>query len=43
VHISREFAAAAGCELAVIDDEGHYEHLEPESRCWEAVLAWLTR
>ena len=43
VHISREFAAAAGCELAVIDDEGHYEHLEPGSRSWEAVLAWLTR
>jgi acetyl esterase/lipase len=43
VHISREFAAAAGCELAEIDDEGHYEHLEPGSRCWEAVLAWLTR
>ncbi len=34
VHISREFAAAAtaagdACELVVIDDEGHYEHLEP--------------
>jgi acetyl esterase/lipase len=43
VQISREFAAAAGCELAVIDDEGHYEHLQPGSRCWEAVLAWLTR
>jgi acetyl esterase/lipase len=43
VSISREFAAAAGCELAEIDDEGHYEHLEPGSRSWEAVLAWLNR
>ena len=45
VHISREFAAAAGdaCELVVIDDEGHYEHLEPGSRSWGAVLAWLSR
>jgi acetyl esterase/lipase len=46
VHISREFDSAArdagdDCELAVIDDEGHYEHLEPASRCWKAVLAWL--
>jgi acetyl esterase/lipase len=46
VQISREFAAAAraagdDCDLVVIDDEGHYEHLEPGSRCWEAVIEWL--
>jgi dipeptidyl aminopeptidase/acylaminoacyl peptidase len=46
VHISREFAAAAraagdDCELVVIDDERHYEHLEPGSRCWQAVVEWL--
>lgn len=46
VHVSREFAAAAreagdDCELVVVDDEGHYEHLEPGSRCWAAVTAWL--
>jgi acetyl esterase/lipase len=43
VWISREFAAAAGegCDLVVIDDEGHYEHLEPGSRCWRAVTTWL--
>ncbi len=46
VHVSREFAAAAreagdDCELVVIDDEGHYEHLEPGSKCWAAVTAWL--
>ena len=48
VEISREFAAAAraagdDCELVVLEDEGHYEHLEPGSRSWEAVTAWLTR
>jgi acetyl esterase/lipase len=37
VHVSREFAAAASaagddCALVVIDDESHYEHLEPGSR-----------
>jgi acetyl esterase/lipase len=48
VHVSREFAAAAraagdDCELVVIGDESHYEHLEPGSKCWEAVQAWLNR
>ena len=43
VHISREFAAAAGCELAVFADEGHYEHLDPGSKAWRAVLDWLAR
>ena len=46
VHISREFAAAAreagdDCELVIVDDESHYEHLEPGSRCWKAVVEWL--
>jgi acetyl esterase/lipase len=45
-YVSREFAAAAraagdDCELVVIDDESHYEHLEPGSRCWQAVVEWL--
>ncbi len=48
VCISREFAEAAreagdDCELVVIDDEGHYEHLEPGSRCWAATTGWLER
>jgi acetyl esterase/lipase len=48
VHISREFAEAAraagdDCELVVVDDESHYEHLEPGSRCWGAVIEWLNR
>jgi acetyl esterase/lipase len=47
VHVSREFAAAADaagddCTLVVVDDEGHYEHLEPGSRCWAAVVDWLS-
>jgi len=46
VHISREFAAAAreagdDCELVVIGDEGHYEHLEPASRSWRTAVDWL--
>jgi pimeloyl-ACP methyl ester carboxylesterase len=41
VSMSRAFAAARDCALVVIDDEGHYEHLEPGSRCWQAVLEWL--
>jgi pimeloyl-ACP methyl ester carboxylesterase len=43
VHVSREFAERAGCELTVIDDEGHYEHLEPGSQSWAAVVEWLER
>jgi dipeptidyl aminopeptidase/acylaminoacyl peptidase len=46
VHVSREFAEAAreagdDCELVIVDDESHYEHLEPGSRCWKAVVEWL--
>jgi acetyl esterase/lipase len=41
VSMSREFAAGSDCDLVVIDDEGHYEHLEPGSKCWAAVTAWL--
>jgi pimeloyl-ACP methyl ester carboxylesterase len=41
VSMSREFAAGRDCDLVVIDDEGHYEHLQPDSRCWRAVTAWL--
>jgi acetyl esterase/lipase len=48
VHVSREFAAAAReagdeCALVVIGDEGHYEHLEPGSKCWKAVIEWMDR
>jgi acetyl esterase/lipase len=38
VEISRAFG---GGELVVIDDEGHMEHLDPDSKCWRAVIEWL--
>jgi pimeloyl-ACP methyl ester carboxylesterase len=41
VSMSRAFAVAHDADLVVIDDEGHYEHLEPGSRCWAAVTTWL--
>jgi acetyl esterase/lipase len=40
VAISRDFGAG---ELVVIEDEGHMEHLEPRSKCWQAVIEWLER
>jgi acetyl esterase/lipase len=43
VAMSRGFAAAAGCELAELAGDGHYEHLEPESRAWATVVEWLER
>jgi acetyl esterase/lipase len=41
VRISREFADASGAELHVDPAAGHMEHLDPSSRLWEAVIAWL--
>jgi acetyl esterase/lipase len=38
VDISRAFGAG---ELAIIEGEGHMEHLDPRSRCWQAVIEWL--
>jgi acetyl esterase/lipase len=38
LEISRSFGAG---ELVVIEDEGHMEHLDPRSKCWQAVLEWL--
>jgi pimeloyl-ACP methyl ester carboxylesterase len=43
VAMSREFAAAARCELAELAGDGHYEHLEPGTRTWATVTAWLER
>jgi pimeloyl-ACP methyl ester carboxylesterase len=43
VDMSREFAATAGCELAEIAGDGHFEHLEPRSRAWATVVEWLER
>jgi acetyl esterase/lipase len=41
VSVSRDFAAHHGTDLAVIEDEGHMEHLDPGSQCWRAVIEWL--
>jgi acetyl esterase/lipase len=41
--MSREFAAAAGCELAELADGGHFEHIEPGTRAWATVVTWLER
>ncbi|GAB2685204.1 alpha/beta hydrolase family protein [Thalassiella azotivora] len=48
---SRAFAQAAAAagggnddgevRLVVVPGEGHFEHLQPASRCWAAVRAWL--
>jgi pimeloyl-ACP methyl ester carboxylesterase len=38
VEISRDFG---GGELVEIADEGHMEHLDPQSKCWRAVTEWL--
>jgi len=43
VQMSRDFAAAAGCDLAELASDGHYEHLEPGSRAWATVVEWLER
>lgn len=39
----RAFAEAAGAELVVVPDAGHFEHLEPASAAWAAAVAWLER
>jgi acetyl esterase/lipase len=41
--MSEEFhrRAGEGCELVVDAEAGHFEHLDPSSRLWEAVLAWM--
>jgi acetyl esterase/lipase len=46
VDFSRAFADAAraagdACDLVVVEGEGHYEHLQPGSQVWDAVLKWL--
>ena len=41
VGMSRAFADASGAALHVDPAAGHMEHLDPSSRLWEAVIAWL--
>jgi acetyl esterase/lipase len=41
VEMSREYAAATDEAELVEYDGGHYEHLDPGSEAWRAVVAWL--
>lgn len=43
VEMSRRFAAEAGCDLVVLEADGHFEHVEPGSRAWATVVEWLER
>jgi acetyl esterase/lipase len=38
LEISQGFGSG---ELVVVEGEGHDEHLQPGSRCWQAVIEWL--
>jgi acetyl esterase/lipase len=45
VALSRELHAAAvaagdRCELVVLEDDGHYEHLDPAAPAWGTVRRW---
>jgi acetyl esterase/lipase len=40
-YAARAEAAADPCELVVLEGLGHDEHLEPDSRAWAPVAAWL--
>jgi acetyl esterase/lipase len=39
--MSEAFAEAAGCELVIDPDAGHFEHLDPGHALWQAVVEWL--
>lgn len=41
VAMSREYAAATGEAELVEYAGGHYEHLDPRSEAWKAVVEWL--
>jgi pimeloyl-ACP methyl ester carboxylesterase len=41
VSMSRAFHAAGGETTLVEFDGGHFEHLDPSSPAWRAVIAWL--
>ena len=45
VELSRQLHAAAlaagdRCELVVLEDDGHYEHLDPATAAWGTVIRW---
>ncbi len=42
-YAARAQAAGDDVTLALIEGEGHFEHLEPGSGCWRTVREWLAR
>lgn len=40
-HHERATAAGDDCALELVAGEGHFEHLDPASRCWAVAAAWL--
>lgn len=46
VELSREMHAAAvaagdTCELAVLERDGHFEHIDPATAAWGTVIRWI--
>ena len=41
VAMSRRNAADSGADLVDFARVGHYEHLDPASAAWAAVVEWL--
>jgi acetyl esterase/lipase len=43
VQMSRDYAATAGVEVTYMEreGEGHFEHIDPASAAWAAVVGWL--
>ena len=42
-HAGAAQAAGDACELVVLPDTGHYEHLDPASEAWRTAREWLLR
>jgi acetyl esterase/lipase len=46
IEIARRYAGRAAeagdpCELVALTGVGHFEHLDPDTEAWLAVIAWL--
>jgi acetyl esterase/lipase len=46
VELSRELHAAAiaagdRCDLVVLEDDGHFEHIDPATAAWDTVTRWM--
>lgn len=40
-YVERALGAGDPVELVVLSDDGHFEHLDPGSEAWGAVIRWL--